>query len=129
MQGHEANLLRLTQLLPQARPAADAAELEGAVGFRCAAPDHLPLVGAMPDVEAARSRMASLSGSQLADVPRRAGLYCASAYASRGLVWAALAAELLASQLENEPLPLEGDLADALDPGRFVLRQARRGTL
>jgi tRNA 5-methylaminomethyl-2-thiouridine biosynthesis bifunctional protein len=44
-------------------------------------------------------------------------------------VWAALAGELLASQLEHEPLPLEGDLADALDPGRFVLRRARRGAL
>jgi hypothetical protein len=27
------------------------------------------------------------------------------------------------------PLPLEGDLADALDPGRFVLKQARRAAL
>jgi hypothetical protein len=26
---------------------------------------------------------------------------------------------LLLSQLEGEPLPLENDLADALDPGRF----------
>lgn len=129
LRGHQANLLRLAQLLPQARLTADAARLEGAVGFRCAAPDHLPLIGAVPDVDAARMSKAGLHGAQLADLPRRAGLYCATAYASRGLVWAALAGELLASQIENEALPLEGDLADALDPGRFVLRQARRGTL
>ncbi len=129
LQGHESNLARLAQLLPQAQIAADAAQLEGAVGFRCAAPDHLPLVGALPDVDAARLRGLNLSGAQLADLPRRAGLYCATAYASRGLVWAALAGELLASQIENEPLPLEGDLADALDPGRFVLRRARHGML
>ena len=116
-------------MLPQARIAADAATLEGAVGFRCAVPDHLPLVGALPDAEAATGRKLSLGGVQLADLPRRAGLYCATAYASRGLVWAALAGELLASQIEYEPLPLEGDLADALDPGRFVLRRARHGTL
>jgi len=42
-------------------------------------------------------------------------------------VWAALAGEMLASLIEDEPSPLEGDLADALDPGRFVLKQARRG--
>jgi tRNA 5-methylaminomethyl-2-thiouridine biosynthesis bifunctional protein len=36
---------------------------------------------------------------------------------------------MLASLIEGEPLPLEGDLADALDPGRFVLKQARRGML
>ncbi len=129
LRGHEANLLRLAQLLPQARVTADAARLEGAVGFRCAAPDHLPLIGAMPDVEAARMSKAALHGAQLADLPRRAGLYCASGYASRGLVWAALAGEILASLIEGEPLPLEGDLADALDPGRFVLKQARRGIL
>jgi hypothetical protein len=53
----------------------------------------------------------------------------ASAYASRGLVWAALAGEMLASLIEGEPLPLERDLANALDPGRFVLKQARHGSL
>jgi len=129
LQGHEANLQRLPQLMPQARVTAAAATLEGAVGFRCAPPDHLPLVGAMPDVDAARVSKAALSGAQLADLPRCEGLYCAAGYASRGLVWAALAGEMLASQIEGEPLPLEGDLADALDPGRFVMKQARRGKL
>ncbi|MBE0623386.1 MAG: bifunctional tRNA (5-methylaminomethyl-2-thiouridine)(34)-methyltransferase MnmD/FAD-dependent 5-carboxymethylaminomethyl-2-thiouridine(34) oxidoreductase MnmC [Burkholderiales bacterium] len=129
LRGHESNLLRLAQLLPEARVAGDAAALEGAVGFRCAAPDHLPLVGAMPDVSAARARKAALSGARLQDLPRCPGLYCATGYASRGLVWAALAGELLASLIEDEPLPLEGSLADAMDPGRFVLKQARRGKL
>jgi len=129
VQSHEANLLRLAQLLPDALVTADAAKLDGAVGFRCVAPDRMPLVGAMPDVNAARAQKAGLSGAQLTDLPRCPRLYCASAYASRGLVWAALAGELLASLIEGEPLPLEGDLADALDPGRFVLRQARHGKL
>jgi tRNA 5-methylaminomethyl-2-thiouridine biosynthesis bifunctional protein len=129
VQSHEANLLRLAQLLPQARLALDASKLAGAVGFRCVAPDRMPLVGALPDVDAARAQKTALSGAQLTGLPRCPGLYCASAYASRGLVWAALAGELLASQIEGEPLPLEADLADALDPGRFVLKQARRGQL
>ncbi|MEK7438345.1 MAG: bifunctional tRNA (5-methylaminomethyl-2-thiouridine)(34)-methyltransferase MnmD/FAD-dependent 5-carboxymethylaminomethyl-2-thiouridine(34) oxidoreductase MnmC [Pseudomonadota bacterium] len=129
VQSHAENLQRLAQMLPQARVLADAAQLDGAVGFRCAAPDHLPLVGALPDVDAARAHKKALSGADLADLPRRNGLYCATAYASRGLVWAALAGELLASLIEGEPLPLEGDLADALDPGRFVMKQARRGKL
>jgi tRNA 5-methylaminomethyl-2-thiouridine biosynthesis bifunctional protein len=41
------------------------------------------------------------------------------------LIWAALAAELIASQLEGEPLPLEGRLADALEPARFARRAAK----
>ena len=129
LRGHEANLLRLAQLLPQAPAGLDAATLDGAVGFRCVAPDRMPLVGALPDVAAARVHKASLSGAHLADLPRCAGLYCASAFASRGLIWAALAAETIASLIEGEPLPVEGDLADALDPGRFVLKQARHGML
>ncbi len=129
VQSHEANLVRLAQLLPDAQLALDASKLDGAVGFRCVAPDRMPLVGAMPDVDAARAHKADLSGAHLTDLPRCPGLYCASAYASRGLAWAALAGELLASLIEGEPLPLEGDLADALDPGRFVLRQARHAKL
>jgi tRNA 5-methylaminomethyl-2-thiouridine biosynthesis bifunctional protein len=41
-------------------------------------------------------------------------------------VWSALMADLLVSRLENEPLPLENDLVDALDPGRFLLKSCGR---
>jgi tRNA 5-methylaminomethyl-2-thiouridine biosynthesis bifunctional protein len=41
------------------------------------------------------------------------------------LIWAGLGAELLAAQIEGEPLPLEASLVDALDPARFVLRARR----
>ena len=127
LRSHASNLRRLAHLLPDAAPAADAASLQGDVGFRCVAPDRMPLVGAMPDMAAAAAQKAALAGAHLADLPRAPGLYCASAYASRGLVWSELAGEMLASQLEGEPAPLEGDLADALDPGRFLLKQLRRG--
>jgi tRNA 5-methylaminomethyl-2-thiouridine biosynthesis bifunctional protein len=42
------------------------------------------------------------------------------------LVWAGLLAESLASRLEGEPLPIEADLLDAVDPGRFALRAMRK---
>jgi tRNA 5-methylaminomethyl-2-thiouridine biosynthesis bifunctional protein len=41
-------------------------------------------------------------------------------------VWAPFAAELLASKLEGEPLPVESELAAALDPARFALKEHRR---
>jgi tRNA 5-methylaminomethyl-2-thiouridine biosynthesis bifunctional protein len=63
---------------------------------------------------------------RLRELPRQSGLYGLLGYASRGLTWAPLAAELLAAGLEGEPLPLEAPLVDALDPGRFQLRQRRR---
>ncbi|MFZ4876012.1 FAD-dependent 5-carboxymethylaminomethyl-2-thiouridine(34) oxidoreductase MnmC [Janthinobacterium sp. Mn2066] len=100
-------------------PAFDA-PLAGRTGFRCVAPDRLPLAGALPD-PAVPGRC-----ERLRDVPRWPGLFGLLGYASRGLIWAPLAAELLACQLEGEPLPLEVQLVDAVDPGRFLLRDRRR---
>ena len=96
------------------------APLAGRVGFRCVAPDRLPLVGELP-AAGAGGRL-----ERLREVPRQPGLYGLLGYASRGLCWAPLAAELLACRLDGEPLPLEADLATALDPARFVLRARRR---
>lgn len=101
---HAENLERLRHMLPQidqraALPGPDDAQLGGRVGQRCIAPDRLPLVGALPGAEAA---------------------YGVLGYASRGLIWAPLMAELLAAMLEREPLPLPRELVAALDPGRFT---------
>ncbi|MYN20994.1 FAD-dependent 5-carboxymethylaminomethyl-2-thiouridine(34) oxidoreductase MnmC [Rugamonas sp. FT107W] len=116
------NLTRLAEIVPGEAVAALAATapLAGRVGFRCAAPDRLPLAGALPDYPSA-GRL-----ERLRDVPRHPGLYGLLGYASRGLIWAPLMAELLVSQLENAPPPLEATLVDALDPGRFLLKQRRR---
>jgi tRNA 5-methylaminomethyl-2-thiouridine biosynthesis bifunctional protein len=76
----------------------------GRVAFRAVTRDRLPVVGKLTD-----------------------GVYGAFAYGSRGLIWAALAAEVIASELEGEPLPLEGKLVDAIHPARFARRAARIG--
>jgi tRNA 5-methylaminomethyl-2-thiouridine biosynthesis bifunctional protein len=117
---HQANLERLERIVPGAGARLDAASLEGLVGFRAVAPDRLPLIGALADETALESK-----SLRLASLPRVEGLYGAFAYGSRGLLWAGLGGELLASLVEGEPLPLEGALADALDPGRFLLRALR----
>jgi tRNA 5-methylaminomethyl-2-thiouridine biosynthesis bifunctional protein len=93
---HAGNLERLARIVPFATELKD---LQGRVAFRSVTPDRLPVVGALAE-----------------------NVYGAFAYGSRGLVWAALAAELVACELEGEPLPLEGKLVDALKPGRFRIR-------
>ncbi|OGA19225.1 MAG: hypothetical protein A3I63_10660 [Betaproteobacteria bacterium RIFCSPLOWO2_02_FULL_66_14] len=120
---HAGNLERLARILPGAGAELDPATLEGLVGFRAVAPDRLPLIGPLADEDAAAPK-----NPRLATLPRLDGLYGCFAFGSRGLLWAALGAELLASQLGGEPLPLEARLADALDPGRFRLRELRRAT-
>jgi tRNA 5-methylaminomethyl-2-thiouridine biosynthesis bifunctional protein len=68
-----------------------------------------------------------MSGTRLRDVPRLPGAYGLLGYGSRGLIWAPFAAELLAAHLDGEPLPIESELAAALDPARFLLKTHRRG--
>ena len=113
------NLVKIRSMLDDPALAADA-PLAGRVGFRCVAPDRLPLVGALAQQE--------IGGriERLRQMPRQPGLHGLLGYASRGLTWAPLAAELLASQLDGEPLPLEAELAAALDPARFLVRARRR---
>ncbi len=118
---HAGNLLRLARILPGAEQSLNPADLGGRVGFRAATPDRLPLVGALPDTDAPLAR-----DIRLRDMPRQPGLHGLLGLGSRGLVWATLAAEALASQLHGDPLPLEGELMDALDPARFRLRAHRR---
>ena len=121
--GHAGNLERLERLLPGGAAGIDPATLSGTVGFRCVPADRLPLIGALPDAAAACAAV------NIRGLPRLPGLYGAFGYASRGLTWAALGGELIASAVEGEPAPLETDLADAIDPARFLLRRVRRGKL
>lgn len=114
----DENLQRAEEIL--GAPHGAGAPLQGRVGFRTMAPDRLPLVGALPD-SASEGRT-----ERLRELPRHSGLYTLLGYASRGLIWAPLAAEILACQLEDEPLPIEATLAAALDPGRFLLKQRRK---
>ncbi len=95
------NLERLKRILPLTE---NPGIVASRVSFRAVTPDRLPVAGKLSE-----------------------GVYGAFAYGSRGLIWAALAAELIASQLEGEPLPLEGKLADAMHPQRFARRAESRG--
>jgi tRNA 5-methylaminomethyl-2-thiouridine biosynthesis bifunctional protein len=126
--GHAENLERVARMLPALHGfGPDAATLEGRVAFRSVASDRMPMIGSLADETAARADAARLSGAWPLDLPRWPGLYGAFAFGSRGLIWSALAAELIAAQLEGEPWPIERELADAIDPARFFLRALRHG--
>ena len=116
---HRENLAKLELILPGYTQAFDPATLAGRVGFRPASPDRLPMVGAIPSVRSADK------DTPLADLPRHPGLYAISGFGARGLVWASLMGELLASQLDGDPQPLERDLVDAVDPARYLLKPPR----
>jgi tRNA 5-methylaminomethyl-2-thiouridine biosynthesis bifunctional protein len=118
---HADNLRRLEDMLPGASKLLNLSTLAGRVGFRTTTPDRLPLAGALPDPDIRISGDPGLDG-----LPRLPGLHVLSGLGSRGMMWAPLAAETLASQLAGEPLPVEKRFADSLDPARFYLRHVRR---
>ncbi len=119
---HAGNLARLEGILPGASGALDPAGLGGRVGYRATTPDRLPLIGALADI-----RILPPRDIQLKHMPRQEGLHGLLGLGSRGLVWATLAAEILASRIAGDPAPVASDLLDAIDPARFLLRAHRRG--
>jgi tRNA 5-methylaminomethyl-2-thiouridine biosynthesis bifunctional protein len=104
------NLHRLDMILPAFGKALDPAQLAGRTSFRPMSPDRLPLAGPL---------LPAL------DEPSD-GLHILSGFGARGLVWATLTAELLASRIAGEPLPLEADLIAAAEPARFLAKPPRR---
>jgi tRNA 5-methylaminomethyl-2-thiouridine biosynthesis bifunctional protein len=95
---HRENLARAETLLPGFTAGLHPMELDGWAGFRATVPDRLPIFGATAI----------------------AGLHIATGLGSRGLLWAPLGAELLACELEGEPIPLPRDLMGSLSPRRFL---------
>ena len=116
---HRDNLALLERTLPGFAAGIDPESLAGRVGFRPLSPDRLPIVGPVP------AEVAAGANGRLRNLPRLPGLWCAQGYGTRGITWSALMADLLVSRIEGDPLPLERDLVDALDPGRFLIRCSR----
>jgi len=110
LSSEQENLARLKRLLPDladlgsdpksgSEPKSTKSGPKGArVGFRAVSQDRMPIVGGLPTHE---------------------GLYTLMGLGSRGLVLGGLCAELIAAQLNGEPLPLEIELVEALSSQRF----------
>lgn len=108
---HRDNLRRVAEIAMSDLSVLDPMQLAGRASVRCVTPDRLPLIGALPD---------PASSTQTPSRTRRLpGLFCATGFASRGILWGTLAGEIIAAQLEGEPMPVERDLLAAVDPARF----------
>ncbi len=92
-------------------------------GIRCVSRDHLPFVGEVLNFE----RLKTLPSDGSIEPATQPGLYALVALGSRGLTTAPLLAEILASQMCGEPIPLGVDLLNALEPNRMWIRKRRKG--
>ncbi|MDP2596350.1 FAD-dependent 5-carboxymethylaminomethyl-2-thiouridine(34) oxidoreductase MnmC [Alteromonas stellipolaris] len=102
---------------------------EARAATRLGSPDHQPVSGMLTDFSALKTQYVGLSlGKPLyttEPLPATpvSTLCCLG---SRGLTTAPLMAELLASTLTHEPLPLNNDLCQAVHPARFMVRDCIR---
>ena len=133
---HKHNLAKLADAVPAWRTALeqlDSGTLDGRVGFRCASPDYLPVVGPVPDLQAFLRDYAPLRKNAKQTIATRGeylpGLYLTAAHGSRGLTSTPLAAELLASLVCAEAPPLSRTLCRALAPARFIMRDLSRNRI
>jgi tRNA 5-methylaminomethyl-2-thiouridine biosynthesis bifunctional protein len=98
----------------------------GRAAIRCSTPDHLPMVGAVPDIRIQTAQYhhlyKALPAKQYPQPINHTNLFMLCGLGSRGLTTAPLCAEVLVSQILNEPLPLSSKLLDALNPNRFLVR-------
>lgn len=129
---HQENLDLLKKLSEPFYTAlnADQAPLKGRAGYRCTSPDYLPVVGPVSDAQTFAALYHKLGkDSRLRPTtpcPWIEGLYVTTAHGSRGLISAPLCGEILAAWLNNEPLPVPVELAQACHPNRFALKKVIR---
>lgn len=103
----------------------------GRASVRAASPDKTPYAGPLPERDQWRHDYAALGkdAKRTFDRPGRhyPGLWVTTAHGSRGMVSAPFCAELIASRLYDEPMPLERELVDHLHPGRRIIADLIRG--
>jgi tRNA 5-methylaminomethyl-2-thiouridine biosynthesis bifunctional protein len=90
------NLARVRRMLLGAFDSIEPRSLSHWVGLRCVSRDRRPVLGEIAP-----------------------GLHACLALGSRGFTWAPLAAELVASVVTGDPLPVERSVAAAISPRRF----------
>ncbi|WP_297004737.1 bifunctional tRNA (5-methylaminomethyl-2-thiouridine)(34)-methyltransferase MnmD/FAD-dependent 5-carboxymethylaminomethyl-2-thiouridine(34) oxidoreductase MnmC [Thalassolituus sp. UBA6592] len=134
---HQTNLNHLSDFGPQWQQLADNSRLDavqgGRVGFRCTTPDYLPMTGPVPDTRAfIRTYSPMVQNAKripAKPVPNLNGLWLNIGHGSRGLASGPLCAALLAAQISGDSLPVSAGVAEALWPGRFLLRDMVRRKL
>lgn len=129
----QQNRQRLIDCFPQAEWAkeVDVSGGDARCGVRCATRDHLPMIGNVPDYDATLAAYENLAENRETSInaPVYPNLFMLGALGSRGLCTAPLAAEILASQMSDEPIPMDGVTLAGLNPNRLWVRKLLKGKL
>lgn len=93
---------------------------------RCMTPDHLPVVGAMPNIGDHVNCYQHLTKDKnwrfYEQTPVVKNLYLLTGLGARGLCTAPLLAKILTADLSGSPYPVNSEMLFNLAPNRFVIR-------
>ena len=133
-QAHETNLTHARNALPQWLCSQLEQELgQGRIAFRPTTPDHLPIVGAVPDWAWLEQNYLSQSHTHAVyrypELHTQPGLFVSNGHGARGLGSVFLAADIIAAELTAQALPVAQSLYHASHSARFLIREWRRGKL
>jgi len=98
--------------------------------LRCMTPDHMPMVGPMPDIQKHIKTYPHLAKDKNWKYNQAApvidNLYVMMGLGARGLCSAPLAADILTADLCGTPYPVNNEMLFNLSPNRFIIRDIIR---
>ena len=126
----DGNIAILAGRLP-ALAAGLPAKVASLVRLRATTRDRLPVLGGVPNGAFYRQNYADLchgpEAREFLPASYRPGLYILAGLGSRGYMTAPLTADVLAAQITGAPVPQPRQVLEAMHPGRFLIRDLKRG--
>jgi tRNA 5-methylaminomethyl-2-thiouridine biosynthesis bifunctional protein len=124
------NLTMLEKCLPKLVPWNEQDISSSKARLRCMTPDHLPMVGAMPNQDEHKRIYAHLAKDKnwryQETAPVIENLYVLTGLGARGLCTAPLLADILAADLTGDQQPADNNMLFNLAPNRFIIRDIIR---
>lgn len=124
-----ANIAGLAAFAPELAAGLDPAAARPEAGLRCQTPDRLPVAGPLPDLGFFGGAYDDLRFGRKREYPpgeMLPGTYILAGLGARGLLTAPLAAAMIVAELTGEPAPVDREVAEALHPARFFIRDLKR---
>jgi len=124
----DENNAALETLAPYGSAQTKQHQIHSRAGVRATTADRLPLIGGWPDIEAMtanRSTLERLSWRPLHSAYAVDGVYLVGGLGSRGFTWVPWAAEIIRSEIFNDPSPTRIDSRRAIVPNRQILRELK----
>ena len=130
-EAHHENIANVEQAVEGWLGVVSDDQMNGRIAFRPTTPDHLPVVGAVPNWDWVEENYLQQSHTHAVyrypEMQYQSGLFVNNGHGPRGLMSVFLAAEWLMAEVQGEDASAPQTLRNACHPARFVIRHWRSG--